>query len=504
MPLLLVGMTLGVAFWTTIVFILCASTSLSQRVAEVCCWVVVGASGVLWIGTTLRDLRIRVMSLSIAKTPNVTDVLLAAAIVIMGCVLFLVTLRPAIACDADVYHLTIPKLYLANGGFRKIALNVFSNWPLNIELLFALAMSVQDYILAKLVHYMFGVLCVIGICWVGFKHRDGYTGLLGGALFLMNGVVLFECHEAYVDLAMAFFLFMGWACINGDICTDRRWKPQLLLAGICCGIMTGAKLTGITAAFCLGVFHLVVGSRHGSLRSRLRDVLMYLGIPTLAMGLPWVVKAWEYTGNPFYPFSHDALGGPDWSRELSARFWAWQREIGMGRSIQDYVLVPVRCILYSDMGYDRFDGRLNRLWIVCLPLALVAARNRSHIRNPLALALLYFLFWAVSSQQMRLLMPIIPLLSIACAYSLADLRDRIGHPRWRRIVSAGIAVVVVGMLGGGGLWHNGRVHSSDSLLPEDRRADDGLRSITCVSVCQSHAADPFQDSVPEHKPWVLL
>src|SRR6266511_1642958 len=77
--------------------------------------------------------------------------------------LIVLAMWPWIAWDDNTYHLTLPKLYLQSGGFRRVPYNVYSNFPLNVEVLYALAMAVQDYVLAKLVHVAFLLLLTIAV-----------------------------------------------------------------------------------------------------------------------------------------------------------------------------------------------------------------------------------------------------------------------------------------------------------------------------------------------------
>ena len=58
-------------------------------------------------------------------------------------------LWPRVSWDANVYHLTVPRLYVEHGGFRRIPFNVYSNWPLNTELLFVVASLLRDYVLGE-------------------------------------------------------------------------------------------------------------------------------------------------------------------------------------------------------------------------------------------------------------------------------------------------------------------------------------------------------------------
>lgn len=358
-------------------------------------------------------------------------------------VLFLLTLLPVMAWDCDTYHLTIPKLYTQAGGFRAIDFNVYSNWPLNVELLFGLAMQLTDWHLANLLH--FGIGCALLLAVYGFVRgqRDNYAGLLAAVLLLGNPVVLFEFFVAYVDLAFAFFLFMSFWHLHAHGTEQAAGRKHLLMAGIAGGITAGIKLPGLAAVFCLGVWFLFWQWRQGRLRAGLGSFAVLFVGPCLLLLAPWLVKSWYYTGNPVYPFLYDLFGGPHWSSNLAAWFSQWQRSIGMGRGLIDYLLLPIRMILLGEIGHGRFDGSLNRLWIAWLPLAILGARQSRLVRSTLFVALLYFVFWAATSQQMRFLIPVIPFLSIAAATAISDLLARVSAPRNRATLAAAVSAAAV-------------------------------------------------------------
>ena len=67
------------------------------------------------------------------------------------------------------------------------------------------------------------------------------AGLLAAALFLSNGVVLYEMPIAYVDLAYAFFFLLAFYFLSQAL--DRPGEDgYLLFAGLCCGTLAGVKL----------------------------------------------------------------------------------------------------------------------------------------------------------------------------------------------------------------------------------------------------------------------
>ncbi len=363
--------------------------------------------------------------------PTRTAVLVVAGLAAVLTPLYLLAISPVVSWDADVYHLTVPKLYLDHQGFRPIDFNVYSNWPLAIELLYALAMAVQDHVLAKLVHFGFGLLTLWAIyitCRSEVRRAGpgaGKTcGFLAMALFLANPVVAYELHVAYVELAHAFFLITGFLFMNRALGKTADTPQALLLAGICGGVTAGIKLNGIVGAAILGCLYLprlVRASKAGELAATLRDFGLRFVLPVFCLWLPWLLKSTWTTGNPIYPF---LLGGPQWTPELSEALTAWHRSHGMGREPLDYLLLPVRVILMGGRGYPQFDGVVGAFWIVLLPLSLWACR-RPLVRRCLLVAGVHFVFWAMSSQQTRLLVPVLPLLAVAGAVAVVDLAGRL-------------------------------------------------------------------------------
>ncbi len=411
---------LGLGFWTAIAFVLAAVGLLRPGV--------LGFAALAVVATAIMLRRRPPAGAPAAGAPTFPPArswsLLAVFAALLAPLLSL-ALTPTVSWDASAYHLTVPRLYLEHGGFREVPFNVYSYWPLNVELLFALALAAGDHVLAKLLHFAFGLATLYAL-FAGCRtfHRRA-SGPLAAIFFLANGVVASELRVAYVDLAHAFFLLAGILFMIEALERDRR---ALWLSGLCCGLAAGVKLTGIAGAAIVGALYLPRLVRRDP--AEIRRFLSRFAAPVLGLWAPWVARTWLLTGNPAYPFFHRWLGGPDWSPRLTDQLQAWQSWIGMGREPIDYLLLPLRVILAGGRGYERFDGSLGVFWIVLVPLVLLYAPRSALIRRCLAVSGLYFVFWSLTSQQMRLLIPALPPLAIAAAAALVELLDRLPR-RWR-------------------------------------------------------------------------
>ncbi len=432
---------LGILVWLTVIFLLAAVGLLRPAVLRA---VAIGAI-VAALAVTRRSAPPSPVADADRRTPwNWGSAIPFVVTAIVFVALFIEGLRPPPAWDASTYHLTIPRLYLEHGGFRPIPFNVYSNWPLNTELLFALAMGLHDYLLATLVQLLFAGLTAATLLRVCRLHGHPHAGPVAVCLFLANDVVLFEAGVAYVDLALAFFFVMALACLLEADREPVRRRPALILAGVCCGLMAGVKLIGLFGVVCIALLHVWRSWRRQALRTGMMETVCFVAAPCVVLALPWYAKAAWYTGNPLYPFFFEALRGNEWNHSLGEQFQAWQRSLGMGRTLRDYMLLPTRLILEGGSGYHRFDGRVAAAWVALVPLILAGAWRSVVVRRAGAAGLVYFVCWAFSSQQARFLLPAIAVLSIAAAVTL-DVFARAWRPPALRttfvvLLSAGAGV----------------------------------------------------------------
>ena len=436
----LTRIVLGVAAWLTLLFI-CAALGHLRRVPLV--GIALAAAGLaIAVGWRQRTDSLLALRACLHGRPSrsLAWIALAAPLLVIAALVF-ISLTPNVGWDDSVAHLTLPRIYLAHAGFVRVPFNVYSNWPLNPQLLYAFAMLVQDYILAKLVHLAFLGLTV----FASYRLASTYSTPLGGgvaaALLLANPVVLDEARSAYIDLAFAFFLFMAFVYALQHL--EQRRAAPLLLSGICCGLVAGTKLTGVVAAPCIAL--LVIVSRTAASRSRefrraCADAALYVALPAVLLTAPWYVRSYWYTGNPVYPLFYGTFGGPEWNTDVNRQFVEWQQSIGMGRRLIDYVLLPLRVALYGGDDYAHFDGRINPLWVLLVPFSLTFVRSSPLVRRSLAVAGLYFVLWAATSQQARFLIPILPLLASAAGVALATALEKIGRVRPAYVAAASAAV----------------------------------------------------------------
>jgi len=363
---------------------------------------------------------------------------------------FLLSLDPRVAWDADTYHLTLPRIFLEEGGFVRIPFFVYSTWPLATELLYALALAVRDHVLANGLHFACGALLVIGVASVARRSTSGAAGVLAGALLLADPSLHFEIHTAYVDLAAALFFFLAWCAWEpaGSSAEPRR-RRLLALAGVFLGAMAGTKLIGGLGCAVFAVLELGRGlaQRRGP-GALLRDQAWLL-LPAALLASPWLLRSFLLTGDPLYPALYPILGGGggEWSAELAARTAEHHRAFGMGRTPWDFLLLPLRLTAIGDPEAAlRFAGSIHPLWAFLFPTLLWGCFVDRAVRGLALPALLWIAGWFAGSQTVRLLLPAQPFLAcaaaIACARAAAALAP--GRPRLLPNAALLAALVVAG------------------------------------------------------------
>jgi hypothetical protein len=415
----IVRFTLGCAAWVAALFAAAAVGGFDARLFRALAAAALGLGALgLW---RERD-RIRT-----ALPRGVPPVALAAALVLLGvlAVVFLLALRPELEWDADVYHLTVPRLYLEHGGFRPLKLNVYSNWPLAVDLLFGLGLLLDDHVTATTLHFGLGLLACAGIYRCVRARAPAWAALAGVAFFLADTLVRYEMTVAYVELGLAFFFLAATTFLLASFDDPAHERGWLLLTGIACGLLASTKHTGAFGVLGVALVYLVhhVCASRAALRPALARGFLWAALPGLALLLPWYAKSYAYTGNPVYPFLWETFGGVDWSEALSQQHAAWHASYGMGPGFLRILALPF--VVFSPLaaGYPRFFGTLAPVWTALVPLALFACRGRRAIALPLLAAAVFFAGWAASSQQMRFLVAILPLLAVAGALACARVAE---------------------------------------------------------------------------------
>jgi len=346
--------------------------------------------------------------------------LILLAISLTVCMLLVLT--PEVGKDALTYHLGVPKMFLEHHGIYFIPGNVFASYPFFSEMLYTWALSISGEVTAKGLHFTIALLILFSMWKFGRRYfpDDRFT-LLSLLIFFTIPSVFQNAHVAYCDLTLAFYTFVAaYAFINWVHMKETLW---IILCGVFCGIAMSVKFAGLYLPLsgCVGILW---GCRHHRIPTRKAVHLFSLYILfTFIAGAPFYLKNWIMTGNPLYPLFYNIFGGKGWSEDQARYYTFFIKNLGMGRDLIDYILLPWNLSFHARVDSPIFDGLIGPVFILVLPFAITIRKTPVEIKIVWAYCLMAFLFWASSAQQIRYLIPLFPFLALMVSHTFSHYRD---------------------------------------------------------------------------------
>ncbi|MBK6722715.1 MAG: glycosyltransferase family 39 protein [Acidobacteria bacterium] len=372
---------------------------------------------------------------------------------------FIASLAPPIAKDSLLYHFSLPKAFISQGGSAFIQGNIASYLALGTEMHAVWAMLLGSFVSPRAgeaasgaVVFLFFPLLLAAI--YGWAREIGITKRWSLVATLMVAAVPTAFHvgsSGYVDLALALFITLAIR----SLC--RWWKFQDTQSIVLIAIFLGAALSiKLTTVFVIAAFALIVLLRARGAKNPVaiapgsdsaddstamapgafspgRIVLGGFAALLLAgvFASPWYVRNWVATGSPVFPFYMSIWKGAaeGWDVERSNLFQGMNSQYGgAAANPVNYLTAPLRVSLAAQPeDPPLYDGVLGPMFLIGLPLLIWAFWKREvaiEAKIAAGVAGVMFLFWLFSSAQLRYLLPIVPALAVAIAASVESLSGR--------------------------------------------------------------------------------
>jgi hypothetical protein len=343
-------------------------------------------------------------------------------------------LAPPTARDELTHHLIMPRLYGEAGRIVEIPFAPYSYYPMLLDMLYTPWVRWQWDFVPKLVHGLYGLLTGLLIYAYLSRRLSAIYGLLGLFFFLSVPAVMRLSTWAYVDLGVTFYCTASLFCLLRwfEKKESRRW---LMLAGASAGFAAATKPNGILVPILLCFLMAWAFAKDpkrdlGSFASR----LTLFGVLALLPFLPWLLKNWAQTGNPFFPFAAGWFaaraggGGAAATAELGILV---KRELLYGESWWQIAALPLRVFFFGeDDNPQYFDGVLTPLLILFLPWAF-KGKWREEKKYFFGFVLLYFvcaLFLA--DLRIRYILVIVAPLTVLLVYGVHNIYLSIKHPSY--------------------------------------------------------------------------
>ena len=424
---------LGAAIWSFVWFLLGLAGLYSRPVA-----VVALVLGVLPAIVGLLKFKNAAKANRESQPSEVFDkfVLLLAAVPVL--LSLIAALAPPTAKDTLLYHFSVPKAFIAQGSSAFIEGNIASYLALGTEMHVVWAMLLGGPVgerageaAAGAVVWLFFPLLLAAL--FGFAREAGISRRWSLIAVLMVATVPTAYHvaaSAYIDLALALYVLLAAVALT------RWWRSLesrwLILMAIFLGAALASKLTTL---FVIAAFALVLVMRA---RSEADGAGKAAGFGLAALVLagvfasPWYLRTWAETGSPIFPFYMSIWPGEaaGWDVERSNLFQAMNAQYGgYVKSPLDYLEAPWNISVTAQPELaTHFDGVLGIAFLLGLPLlvwALWKFQMSIEAKIGSAVAAVMFLFWLFSSQQLRYLLPIVPLLAIGIAAAFERLGESV-------------------------------------------------------------------------------
>ncbi|MCS6777619.1 MAG: glycosyltransferase family 39 protein, partial [Chthonomonadaceae bacterium] len=323
--------------------------------------------------------------------------------------------------DAISYHLADPKLFLQMGRMVSLPTEHHSNFPFTMEMLFTVGLLYAGYPLANLFHFLTGVLTVVALTGFCRRRWSVRAGVFAGMLYVTTPAVLWQCGVAYIDVALGLYVLL--ATLAAVYAVERGGRDAVAwggVAGLAMGFGLGIKYLALLPYGLIALYLLMR-------RVAWRAVLIYLSV-ALLIGAPWYVKNWVINRNPVYPFAYSLFPHSRyWSADRASAYQSEQSSFGYRISLRqpreailNSIQFPWRLVSDADRYANRGDYTFTSLFggaFAALGVVLVLMRGvPGATRDLFSLSGVQLVLWLFVAQVGRYLIPILPVLSIACGF----------------------------------------------------------------------------------------
>ncbi len=429
---------IGAASWS-LIWMLFGSAGAYGSIAALACLI----AGFVTTLIGLRRVREAKRESRYPERAGLFDRVMLLLIAIPAGLAFVGSLAPPTAKDTLLYHFAVPKAFIAQGSSAFIEGNIASYLALGTEM-----HTVWAMLLGGLVSERAGEAAGGAVIWVffplllaaifGFAREIGLARRWALIAVLMVATVPTVYHvaaSAYTDVALSLFVVLAVHSLT------RWWKTLeagwLIFVAIFLGAALSIKLTTlfVIAAFVL-VILLRVRNAQASEPDRI-DKVAGLGLAVLLLAgviaSPWYLRTWAETGSPIFPFYMSIWPGeaPGWDTERSNLFQAMNAQYGgYEKSPLDYVAAPwnISTVAQPEIA-THFDGVLGVAFLIGLPILILGLWKfeiPAEVKIASGIAAVIFLFWMFSSQQLRYLLPLLPLLAIGIAAAFQKIGETDG------------------------------------------------------------------------------
>jgi hypothetical protein len=344
------------------------------------------------------------------------------------------SLHPVLLDDENVYHLFLPKLYLAAHRIVALPWNFHANMPHQIDLAYVWSFVIGSSGSTRVFVLGFVLWTIVGLASIARRMVGAWGPAIAALVYLSGANVRWHFGVANIEPVLGALL------LGAVVALEAAWRrgPEHLRAF---AILVGAACASKYTAWLYGAVLFVAASvsvlrSPGPLR-RLAGGLAILAAIVAVPVIPWIIKDAVITGNPVYPSLYSLLDGAHWS-EIQALHVTRSLAFAGGpvKPWWSYPLLPVNLVLKEPEVFfgANCSASLMALFIAAMVFPWRSGEPSVRLR---LIALGGFAAWAASVQHARYLVAWIPVMALTACCALA----------WVRRFSFAPLVAIVSILG---------------------------------------------------------
>lgn len=336
-----------------------------------------------------------------------------AVVIVLG---MFQALAPPLKWDSLVYHLELPKQYLGQGRLVFVEDNLFVGSPQLVELLYTWTMALHSGTTATVLGWFASVISILGLGGLAYRVLGDRAMFLAPAILLSGESIASGIGWGYVDFWVLLFGLGMLICLDlYFLSKNRSW---LAWGGVLAGFAFASKYSGAMLILLACILLVIESGRerlglreevpppHSSDKPRNSEIRVGWGelagrvllfiLPALLVVLPWALRNWAQTGNPFHPFSlFGVLGDP-----LRQEFYVGVRP---QHSVLQDISLPLNATFFGVEGAVGFNTSIGGLMLALIPgvlfgISFLDAEKRGSVRRFSILSLSLWLVWAIGSR----------------------------------------------------------------------------------------------------------
>jgi len=325
--------------------------------------------------------------------------------------------------DADslAYHFNLPKEFLREQQIVFVPRAIDGAIPLLVQMTYipVLGLGGEKALTLWTMFTSWGVTFMLfTLCRA---HLDRTWSLALVLIWMTTPTVLYGGGSGQIEVRTAGFVILTIAALMKA--KEAGLSRYVAIAGMAAGMFVGAKYTGLMFGASCGLFLFMI--RHWPKQ------MVVFGIASIAIGFQWYYWNWAHTGDPVYPMLFkfvplETYRFWDNAHQAALENQLFAAEVDLPNNPLWMMLYPFFATFSTTAKFDSERAGLGPFLILALPMVAYACwrlRNRilfSSWFGPTLVVAAFYMIWYLtgSSQRVRHLLPIYPILLVIAGVSL--------------------------------------------------------------------------------------